>query len=291
MTVSVVGFGLMGRPMAERLDQDGHDVKVWNRSAITSNPQNLPVCERLDEATSTDVVLLMLANSAAVDETMSKITDLLRPGQIVLDMGSSDPARSVQHAAELKRNGVGWVDAPVSGGPEGAAAGELSIMVGGDAADIEAVRPLLDTLGGNVVVLGGPGAGHSAKVVNQIIVCLTIEAVAEALALGEAQGLNLPLVLEALRGGFADSRILQVQGRRMIDREYVPGGRLATLHKDLVLAKQLSEHHGLSLPNVCSTIELSDILVDAGDANLDASALHKLRVAQLPATTPVVSGG
>jgi 3-hydroxyisobutyrate dehydrogenase-like beta-hydroxyacid dehydrogenase len=225
----------------------------------------------------------MLAHSAAVDETIGQLEGRLRAGQVVLDMGSSNPAHSAQHAQALKQRGVGWVDAPVSGGPEGAAAGELAIMVGGLATDIASVQPILDSLGGNIVVMGGPGAGHSAKVVNQIIVCLTIEAVAEALTLAEAEGLSLPLVVEALRGGFADSRILQVQGRRMIERAYAPGGRVATLRKDLALAKSLSEAHGLTLPNVCATLELSDLLVEAGDAELDASALHKLRIAQLSA--------
>ncbi len=277
--IALLGLGLMGRPMARTLVSGGFDVRGWNRSMLdTDLVDGIPLCEDLDEAARADIVLLMLSDSAAVDEMLAAIEPCLTRGHVVLDMGSSEPARSRAHAERLANDGIGWVDAPVSGGPGAAADGELAIMAGASEADFELARPVLECLGGNVVLVGGPGAGHLAKVANQIIVCLTIEAVAEAFALMEEAGLDLHVVQSALRGGSAHSRILEVQGSRMIDRNYDPGGKVTTMLKDLRIALELSSSLGVDVPHASSTAALYEELVARGDSDLDASALYKLRV-------------
>ena len=275
MTVSVIGLGLMGRPMAECLARQGWDVLGWNRSPLPEPPAGVTMCEHVEQAAVADLVILMLVDTPTVDSMLAAIEPTLTPGQTVVDMGSSNPEHSKAHARRLAARGIGWVDAPVSGGPEGAAAGELAIMVGGEPECIAAAAPVFEGLGRNAVTMGGPGAGHTAKVVNQIIVCLTIQAVAEAFALGEACGLDLETVQSALHGGSADSLILQIQGSRMIRRDYAPGGRVTTVRKDLTLAMELAAERGLELPHVVSTVAMSNELVEDGFGALDASALHK----------------
>ena len=275
MTVSVVGLGLMGRPMAETLARQGWDVRGWNRSELAQPPEGVVMCDALEQAARADVIVLMLVDTPTTDAIIAQLEPHLGVGQLVIDTGSSNPEHTKEHARRLAERGVGFVDAPVSGGPEGAAAGTLAIMAGGEPMHLTAAAPVLRALGGNVVTMGGPGAGHTAKVVNQIIVCLTIQAVAEALALGEACGLDLELVQAALRGGSADSLILQVQGARMIRRDYAPGGRVTTVRKDLSLALELAAAHELVLPHVASTVDISEQLIAEGDGALDASALHK----------------
>jgi len=191
-------------------------------------------------------------------------------------MGSSDPTRSKIHARRLADKGIGWVDAPVSGGSEGAVLGTLAIMAGATEPDFGRVKPILQVLGGNVVQVGQPGMGHIVKVINQVIVGLTIEAVAEALVLAEKSSVDPVRVQQALKGGFADSKILQLHGTRMIEREYKPGGKVASQLKDLKLGKMLATSAGLNLPHLDSTINLYETLVEAGGAELDHSALHKL---------------
>ncbi|HEU4798079.1 MAG TPA: NAD(P)-dependent oxidoreductase, partial [bacterium] len=225
--VSVFGLGLMGRPIARTLAGKGFQVAGWNRSPLAADLiQGIPMAASLEAAAKSDICLLILADSEAVDAVLGQVQRYLHAGQIVLDMGTSDPARSTSHAARLAARGVGWVDAPVSGGPEGAAAGSLAIMAGGTKDHVERVKPILDALGGNVVHVGGPGAGHIAKIINQLIVGLAIEAVAEALVLAERSGLDPGLVQQALRGGFADSKVMQIHGTRMIKRDYTPGGKV-----------------------------------------------------------------
>jgi 3-hydroxyisobutyrate dehydrogenase-like beta-hydroxyacid dehydrogenase len=234
------------------------------------------LCASLEEAAQSRTCLLMLADSDATDDVLIRLEPYLRPESLVIDMGSSVPARSRANASRLAAHGIGWVDAPVSGGPEGAASGTLTVMVGGTPEDVSRARPVLDALGSNVVHVGGPGAGHTAKVINQVIVGLTIEAVAEALALTEGCGIDPRLVQQALRGGFADSKILQIHGTRMIERAYVPGGKVVAQLKDLRMAQDLAAAAGLRLPHLTSAIALYERLVADGDGDLDHSALHKL---------------
>ncbi|GAB4443377.1 MAG: NAD(P)-dependent oxidoreductase [Chloroflexi bacterium OHK40] len=276
MEIAIVGLGLMGRPMARTLGAAGHQVRGWNRSPLDpALTAGIPLCASLAEAATAELCLLMLADSAAVDSVLATLMPALRAGQLVVDMGSSNPAHSVIHAARLAEQGVGWVDAPVSGGPEGAAAGSLAILAGGAEADVARALPALQALG-RVTRVGGPGAGHTAKVINQLIVGLTLQAIAEATALAEASGIDPALLRQALAGGFADSKLLQIHGARMAARAYVPGARVATQLKDLRLAQALAAARGLHLPHLDDTAARYARLVAAGHGDLDHSALHLL---------------
>ncbi|MEZ5100157.1 MAG: NAD(P)-dependent oxidoreductase [Thermoleophilia bacterium] len=275
-SVCVVGLGLMGRPMARTLSAAGVPVTGWNRSALVPDLiDGIDAVPSLEEASMADVLLLILSDSTATDAVLEQVEPFLDPGQVVLDMGSSDPARTAEHAPRLARRGIGWVDAPVSGGPEGARSGSLAIMAGGAEADFELVRPLLEVLG-SVTLVGGPGAGHTTKVVNQLICGLAIQAVAEGLTLAERAGLDPRRVQEALRGGFADSKVLQLHGTRMVERAYVPGGKASTHLKDMRLAAALAAAVGADLPSARLVEDRYARLVEQGDGDLDHSALHKL---------------
>jgi len=277
LSISVIGLGMMGRPMARRLLDAGCDVRGWNRSALPADlTAGIPLCRTLEEASQASLCLLMLLDSTAVDAVLEQIEPHLKAGRVVMDMSSSDPTHSTRHAQRLAAKGIGWVDAPVSGGPEGAAAGTLAIMAGGAASDFESVGPVLNILGGNVVHVGGPGTGHVVKIINQVIVGLTIEAVAEGLTLAEKSGVDPRLVQQALKGGFADSKILQLHGTRMIKRSYVPGGKATIQLKDLRLAQALAETANARLPHVESLITFYEKLISQKDGELDHSAIHKL---------------
>jgi 3-hydroxyisobutyrate dehydrogenase-like beta-hydroxyacid dehydrogenase len=267
----------MGRPIARRLRNAGWSVCGWNRSPLPAGlASGIPLCGSFEEAARADICLIIVTASGAVDEIVARLEAHLSRGQLVLDMSTSDPERSQANARRLAERGVGWVDAPVSGGPEGAAEGSLAVMAGGTEADFARVSPLLQAVGGNVVRVGGPGAGHTVKVINQLIVGLVIEAVAEGLTLAEKAGLDPRLVQGALKGGFADSKILQIHGTRMIERRYQPGGSVKTQINDLYLARRLAEQAQVSLPHLDSVITFYERLMARGDANLDHSALHKL---------------
>jgi 3-hydroxyisobutyrate dehydrogenase-like beta-hydroxyacid dehydrogenase len=275
-SVAIFGLGLMGRPMAATLLRAGFLVSGWNRSPI--DPARAPgvlLQAGVADAAWADVCLLVLLDSPAVAAVLGQLEPHLRPGQLLIDLGTSDPARSREHAARLAVAGVGWVDAPVSGGPGGAATGDLAIMCGASEADYARALPVLQALGRPTLV-GGPGAGHTAKIVNQLIVGLTIEAVAEAVALAEASGVDPALLQRALAGGFADSKILQIHGSRMIARDYTPGGRASVQLKDLRLAQGLAAAAGLDLPHLEDTAARYARLLELGHGDLDHSALHIL---------------
>jgi 3-hydroxyisobutyrate dehydrogenase-like beta-hydroxyacid dehydrogenase len=275
--ISVIGLGLMGRPIARGLMRAGYRVRGWNRSALSRDLiGDIPLCRDLHNAADADICLLMLADSNAVDAVIAELEPHLAPGKLVLDMGSSDPIRSEQHAQRLAAKGIGWVDAPVSGGPEGAANGTLTIMVGAREKYFARAKPILVKLGSTVARVGDPGAGHKMKVINQLIVGITIEAVAEALTLAERIGIDPRLVQEVLKGGFADSKILQIHGSRMIARTYTPGAKVSTQLKDLRMAKALADASGAHLPHLEKTLEIYARLVAEGAGDLDHSAPHKL---------------
>ena len=277
MSISVLGLGMMGRPMAHRLLEAGCDVRGWNRSTLSPDlTEGIPLCATVQEAARADVCLMMLLDSTAVDAVFEQMEPYLEAGQVVMDMSSSDPTHSTIHAQRLVAKGIGWIDAPVSGGPEGATAGTLAIMAGGSTADFANVKPVLDILGGNVVHVGEAGMGHVVKVINQVIVGLTIEAVAEALTLAEKSGVDPRLVQQALKGGFADSKILQLHGTRMIKRSYEPGGKATIQLKDLRLGRALAETAAVRLPHVESLITFYEKLIAQKDGELDHSAIHKL---------------
>ena len=276
--VAVLGLGIMGWAAAERLAGVGLSVLGWTRTPPDRTPRATTLVDDIGATSVADVIVLFLSDSDATDAVLERVDPYLRAGLTIVDMGSSEPWRSVEHAKRLKARGVGWVDAPVSGGPEGAESGTLAIMVGGDKADIAAARPVLNALGGNVTRIGGPGAGHTAKLANQAMVGTILEAVAEGLALAERAGLDPALVSEAVRGGSADTRPLRAMGPRMIARDYTPRAHVTTMLKDLRMASELGARVGVELPCVERVIELAEELVERGDGQLDISAIHRLRL-------------
>jgi 3-hydroxyisobutyrate dehydrogenase-like beta-hydroxyacid dehydrogenase len=269
----------MGRAAAARLRESGFDVRGWNRSPVVDAP--VPVFAELAAAATADVSLLYVADPGAVADVLAALEPHLPRGHVVLDRGTSDPAASRAHAARLAAGGVGWVDAPASGEPTHAREGRLTVMAGGEDSDVARVRPLLEALGA-VEHVGGPGAGHTTKLVNQVVVALAVEAVAEALALAERVGVDPRLVQRALRGGTADSRVLHVHGTRMIERRYVPGGKVTTLLKDVRLACALAASVDLELPHAGSVAARFEALAARGDGDLDCSALHALLAQEPP---------
>lgn len=283
-TVSVVGLGLMGHPMARRLAAAGFEVTGWNRSPKPLEPgTGLTLVPELADAAASETILLVLSDSDAVGEVLASLEPMLAAGQVVVDLGSSSPLDSVARAESLAARGVGWVDAPVSGGAVGAESGRLAIMAGGTEEDVRHAMPVLRALGSSVVRVGGPGAGHTAKIVNQVIVGLALEAVAEGLAIAEAAGLDPALVQEALRGGWADSRILQEQGSRMVARDFAPGGKARTIRKDLAMALDLARELELELPHARSAYDIFDGLVAEGRGDLDCAVVFsRLRPAAPP---------
>jgi 2-hydroxy-3-oxopropionate reductase len=281
--VGVVGLGLMGRPMADNLRAAGAAVTVFNRSAEPrdqARAAGMAVADSpADAARAADAVIVMVADTPAVEAVLlgpGGIIEAARDGLLVIDMGTTKAPDTRRFAAALAERGADYVDAPVSGGTIGAEAATLSIMAGGTDAAFENARPLFQVLGRNVVHVGPVGAGQVAKAANQMIVGLTIGAVAEALALARAAGADPAKVRQALMGGFADSRILEVHGQRMIDEAFAPGGKSTIQRKDLDQALELAASVGLALPATALNRDLYDRLIEMGHGGLDHSALIKV---------------
>ncbi len=292
MKITVLGIGLMGAPMTRRLLQAGWAVTVWNRSA--DKAQGIKDAGALAAPSpkvavqGADLVITMLSDGAAVAEVLFGLGDdsaapAMKPGALLVDMSSILPEQAQAHAARLAERGLGALDAPVSGGTLGAEAGSLAIMAGGDAADFERARPVLEVLGRPVHV-GPAGSGQLCKLANQMIVGITIGAVAEALLLAEKGGANPAKVREALRGGFAESRILDVHGQRMVDHDFAKRGSLAIQLKDLRNSLHTAQALGFEAPITQQLTGLYSQAFDQGLGELDQSALFKLLQSRQPNT-------
>jgi 2-hydroxy-3-oxopropionate reductase len=295
MKIGFVGTGIMGRPMAGHLQKGGHELLlVAHRSKL---PEELiaggaRVCTSASElAAAADVVILMLPDTPDVEAALfdaGGVAAGLQKGTCVIDMSSIDPIATRRFAARIKEQGCGYVDAPVSGGEVGAKGATLTIMCGADAGLFERMRPLFALMGKNITLVGDVGAGQVAKVANQIIVALNIEAVAEALLFATKAGVDPGKVREALLGGFAASRVLEVHGKRMIDRTFAPGFRIALHQKDLNLALGSARSLGMALPNTASAQQLFSGCVAQGGADWDHSAM--VRALELLAGVEVAGG-
>ena len=276
--IAVLGTGLMGAPMAVNLIEAGHRVVVWNRTRAKIDPlvaRGATGAGSPGEAVSeADVVVTMLESGPVVSEVLfaSGAAGRLPAGALVIDMSSIPPATARDHAARLEAGGGAHLDAPVSGGTVGAEAGTLAIMAGGRREDFDRAADVLAPLG-RATYVGGHGAGQIAKLANQIIVGVTIGAVSEALLLAAAGGADPSAVREAMRGGFADSRILELHGQRMIDRSFVPGGRCAIHLKDMNTILATADDVSVELPFSKVARELFEALVDGGGGGYDHSAM------------------
>jgi 2-hydroxy-3-oxopropionate reductase len=277
--VGFIGLGIMGRPMAANLLRGGHALHLHSRSGV---PRALveaggAACGGPREvAERSEFVFTMLPDTPDVERVLfgpDGVAEGLRRGAVVVDMSSSSPEATRRFAERVEALGGEYVDAPVSGGEVGARDATLTLMAGATEAAFARVEPLFRLLGRNVTRVGGHGAGQTAKVANQIVVALQIEAVAEALLFAARAGVDPARVREALLGGFAASRILELHGARMIERRFEPGGRIELHQKDLGLALEAARALGVSLPAVASTQQLFQSCAAHGGARLDHAAL------------------
>ena len=279
LNIGFIGLGIMGAPMAGHLIAAGHRLFVHTRGkvppAIAESSATHCVSSR-GVAERADIVFLMVPDTPDVERVLfaeDGVAAGLRRGKTVVDMSSISPIATKQFAQRIVAQGSDYLDAPVSGGEVGARHATLSIMVGGDAVVFERVRPLFELMGKNITHVGGHGDGQTAKVANQIIVALNIEAVAEALLFAARAGADPAKVRQALMGGFASSRILEVHGERMVKRTFDPGFRIGLHQKDLALALDGARALGLSLPNTSNAQQLFNACVAHGGQAWDHSAM------------------
>ena len=274
-----IGLGIMGRPMAGHLIAAGHQVFLHTRSGV---PQELTdkggkACASAKEvAQGAEVIFAMVPDTPDVERVLfgeSGVASGLSRGKAVVDMSSISPIETKRFAQEINRLGCDYLDAPVSGGEVGAKGATLTIMVGGPRTAFDRIKPYFELMGKNITLVGGNGDGQTCKVANQIIVALTIEAVGEALLFASKAGADPAKVREALMGGFAASRILEVHGERMIKRNFQPGFRVELHQKDLSLALDGARALGLALPNTATAQQLFSACVAQGGARWDHSAL------------------
>lgn len=281
MQVGFIGLGIMGAPMALHLAEAGHTLFVHTRSKLpeTITATAATACGSAEEVTRrAEVVFLMLPDTPDVEAVLfgpQGVAAGLQGGgrKTVVDMSSISPIATKGFARRIAEAGADYLDAPVSGGEVGAKAGTLTIMCGGDEAVFERVLPLLQTMGKNITLVGGNGDGQTAKVANQIIVALNIAAVGEALLFASKAGADPAKVRQALMGGFAASRILEVHGERMIKRTFAPGFRIQLHQKDLNLALQGARELGVALPQTAGAAQLMQACAANDMAELDHSAL------------------
>ena len=277
--VGFVGLGIMGKPMAANLIKGGHALFLHSRSGV---PQELTAaggkaCASAKEvAQKADIIVTMVPDTPDVERALfgaNGVAEGLSRGKVVVDMSSISPIETKSFAKKINALGCEYLDAPVSGGEVGAKNAALTIMVGGSQASFDKVKPVFELMGKNITLVGGNGDGQTCKVCNQIIVALNIEAVGEALVFASKAGADPARVRQALMGGFAASRILEVHGERMIKRTFDPGFRIELHQKDLNLALSGARAMGVSLPNTATTQELFNACVAGGGARWDHSAL------------------
>jgi 2-hydroxy-3-oxopropionate reductase len=278
-TLGFIGLGIMGAPMAGHLLAAGHTVYLNTRSTVPAALLEAGghACATTQEvAQKADIIFLMLPDTPDVEAVLfgeKGVASGLGAGKTVVDMSSISPMDTKTFAAKINALGCQYMDAPVSGGEVGAKAASLTIMVGAEEATFNAVLPLLQLMGKNITLVGGNGDGQTCKVANQIIVALNIAAVGEALLFASKAGADPAKVRQALMGGFAASRILEVHGERMVKRTFNPGFRIGLHQKDLNLALQGAKSLGLSLPQTAGAAQLMQVCAAHDMANLDHSAL------------------
>jgi len=250
-TVAFLGIGLMGKPMATRLAQAGYPLRVWNRTAAKAEALRAtgaaPHADLREAVRGADIVISILEAGPVVGQVIDDALPALDKGALWIDMSSTRQDEALDFSARLRQAGCRFVDAPVSGGVGGAEAGQLAIMAGGDAADYAQAEPVLRVMGSPKAV-GPVGSGQVAKLCNQLIVGATINVVAEALLLAEAAGADPAAVRDAIRGGFAGSRVLEVHGQRMLERNFMPGGQVKTQLKDQRNILAAASAAGVTLP-------------------------------------------
>ena len=296
MKVGFIGLGIMGSPMAAHLIKAGHQVSLHSIPSVPAglvDAGGVACANGREVAKLADVVILMVPDTPHVEAALfgeNGVASGLSKGKTVIDMSSISPIETKTFAKKINALGCDYLDAPVSGGEVGAKNATLSIMVGGDEAVFAKVKPLFELMGKNITLVGGNGDGQTAKVANQIIVALNIEAVAEALLFAAKAGADPARVRQALMGGFASSKILEVHGERMVKRTFDPGFRIELHQKDLNLALSSARALGVSLPNTATAQELFNACAAHGGKGWDHSAmvraLEKLANFEIGQTPP-----
>ena len=279
LKLGFIGLGIMGGPMAGHLANAGHEVFINTRSKVPealASSSAVQCASPQEVASKADIIFTMVPDTADVEKVLfgdKGVAAGLSKGKIVVDMSSISPIATKEFAQKINALSCDYLDAPVSGGELGAKNATLSIMVGGDEKIFEKVKPIFDLMGKNINLVGGNGDGQTAKVANQIIVALNIEAVAEALLFASAAGADPAKVRQALMGGFASSKILEVHGERMVKRTFDPGFRIELHQKDLNLALSSARALGVSLPNTATAQELFNSCAAHGGKAWDHSAM------------------
>jgi 2-hydroxy-3-oxopropionate reductase len=279
MKIGFIGLGIMGRPMAQNLMKGGHTLYLSSRSGVPKEligGQGIACKNAKEVAQNAEVIITMVPDTPHVEAALfgkDGVAEGLSKGKIVVDMSSISPIETKKFAAQINKLGCEYIDAPVSGGEVGAKNAALTIMCGGTEAAFAKVKPLFELMGKNITLVGGNGDGQTCKVANQIIVALTIEAVGEALLFASKAGADPAKVRQALMGGFASSKILEVHGERMIKRTFNPGFRIELHQKDLNLALSGARALHISLPNTATCQELFNACAANGGSAWDHSAM------------------
>lgn len=282
LSVGFIGLGNMGLPMARQIHEAGANVRVWNRSpgpaetAASIGMQSRASLSALAESVGDGILCLALTDTAAVESVLfgeNGLASTLHPDALMIDFGTT----GVQETRTFANRRPHWVDAPVSGGQEGAKAGNLTVMVGGTDEDVHRGWPILEAVGRNINHLGPVGSGQVAKLANQLIVAQTIDAIAQALRLAELSGLDSDKVRQALLGGFAESRILDVHGSRMVRRDFEPGGRAALQLKDIRLICDLAKSLGFASPTLDNCLaQWTTFVEEQGQGEVDHAGLFMM---------------
>lgn len=281
--IGFIGLGIMGRPMAKHLIKAGHPLVLLSKSNAAPDLQKegAKLMEHPAQlAAEADVIITMLPDSPEVENTVlgeNGVMSGIKKGSLFIDMSTIAPSTSVSLFDAFAKRGVESLDAPVSGGQAGAEAATLSIMVGGNEEAFNRAVPIFQKMGKNIVYIGKPGAGQTTKACNQIAVGLTIQAVAEALTLAKKAGVDVAKVRAALLGGLAQSKILDVYGQRIIERNFKPGFKVRLHRKDMNIALQTGRQLSVPLPASSIVASQMDALIARGDAELDHSALALLQ--------------
>lgn len=278
--IGFIGLGIMGKPMARNLLKAGYPLTVYNRSGGAVDELAAegatPAASPREVAERSDVVITMLPDVPTVERVIGGENGVLegsRPGMLVIDMSTSTPAQARELARIADQRGVAMLDAPVSGGDVGAQQGALSIMAGGSDEAFQRAAPVFHVLGKTVVHVGDSGMGQVVKACNQIIVALTLEAISEALVLGSKAGVDPAVMLQALSGGFAGSKVMEVRGRNFLEHDFRPGARVSIHHKDLGIALAAGRQYGVALPVTGIVDAMFQALEARGQAEQDHSAL------------------
>ncbi len=280
MKIGFIGLGIMGKPMAGHLKTAGHEIVVPERKSLDAESRSAftVVADATAVAKAAEVIILMVPDTPDVEAALfgpGGVAAGLSAGKLVIDMSSISPTATKTFAEKVNALGADYLDAPVSGGEVGAKQASLTIMVGGEEAAFARAKPLFEAMGKNITLVGPNGAGQTTKVANQIIVALTIEAVGEALVVASKAGADPTKVRQALMGGLATSRILELHGERMIKRTFNPGFRIVLHQKDLNLALTSAKELGVALPNTAATQQLFSACIAAGGGQLDHAGLVK----------------